>query len=130
VGFVVHKVALGQVFSEYFGFPCQSSFQQLLHSHPHLSSGAGTICQKWLQNKGLSPSPPALKKRKPTEALETLPSQSIKLVLHYFTADIKHILLSTAMATQLYISFPFESIDSKHDLQNAAPRIHKFVSCF
>jgi hypothetical protein len=24
------KVALGQVFSEYFGFPCQSSFHQLL----------------------------------------------------------------------------------------------------
>jgi hypothetical protein len=29
VGFVVDKVALGQVFSEYFGFPCQSSFHQL-----------------------------------------------------------------------------------------------------
>jgi hypothetical protein len=28
VGFVVDKVALGQVFSEYFGFPCQSSFHQ------------------------------------------------------------------------------------------------------
>jgi hypothetical protein len=28
--FVVDKVALGQVFSEYFGFPCQSSFRQLL----------------------------------------------------------------------------------------------------
>jgi hypothetical protein len=26
--FVVDKVALGQVFSEYFGFPCQSSFHQ------------------------------------------------------------------------------------------------------
>jgi hypothetical protein len=24
VGFVVDKAALGQVFSEYFGFPCQS----------------------------------------------------------------------------------------------------------
>jgi hypothetical protein len=24
VGFVLDKVALGQVFSEYFGFPCQS----------------------------------------------------------------------------------------------------------
>jgi hypothetical protein len=29
VGFVVDKVALGQVFSEYFGFPCQSSFHQI-----------------------------------------------------------------------------------------------------
>jgi hypothetical protein len=28
---MVDKVALGQVFSEYFGFPCQSSFHQLLH---------------------------------------------------------------------------------------------------
>jgi hypothetical protein len=45
VGFVVDKVALGQVFSEYFGFPCQSSFHQLLHNHHHLSSGAGTIGQ-------------------------------------------------------------------------------------
>jgi hypothetical protein len=26
----VDKVALGQVFSEYFSFPCQSSFHQLL----------------------------------------------------------------------------------------------------
>jgi hypothetical protein len=40
VVFVVHKVALGQVFSEYFGFSCQSSFHQLLHDHPHLSSYA------------------------------------------------------------------------------------------
>jgi hypothetical protein len=28
--FLVDKVALGQVFSEYFGFPCQYSFHQLL----------------------------------------------------------------------------------------------------
>jgi hypothetical protein len=49
VGLVVDKVELGQVFSEYFGFPCQSSFHQLLHNHPHLSSGAG-----------LSPAPPRI----------------------------------------------------------------------
>jgi hypothetical protein len=35
VGFVVDKVALGQVFSEYFGFPCQFSFHLLLHTHHH-----------------------------------------------------------------------------------------------
>jgi hypothetical protein len=35
VGFVVDKVALGQVFSAYFGFPCQSSFHQILHHHNH-----------------------------------------------------------------------------------------------
>jgi hypothetical protein len=44
VGFVVVKVALGQVFSEYFGFPRQFSFHRLLHTH-HLSTGAGTIGQ-------------------------------------------------------------------------------------
>jgi hypothetical protein len=43
--FVVEIVALEQVFSEYFGFPCQSSFNKLLHNHYHLSSGAGTIGQ-------------------------------------------------------------------------------------
>jgi hypothetical protein len=45
VGFVVDKVALGQVFSEYFGFLCQFSFHRLLHIHHHLPSGATTINQ-------------------------------------------------------------------------------------
>jgi hypothetical protein len=44
VGFGVDKVALGQVFPEYLGFPCQFSFHRLLHTH-HLSYGAGTIGQ-------------------------------------------------------------------------------------
>jgi hypothetical protein len=35
VGFVVDKVALGQVFSENFGFPCQFSFHKILHPHNH-----------------------------------------------------------------------------------------------
>jgi hypothetical protein len=43
MGFVVDKVALGQVFSGYFGFPYQSSFHQFLHNHHHPSSVAGTI---------------------------------------------------------------------------------------
>jgi hypothetical protein len=34
VGFVVDIAALGQVFSEYFGFPCQS-FHRFLHYHNH-----------------------------------------------------------------------------------------------
>jgi hypothetical protein len=34
MGYVVDKVASGQVFSEYFGFPCQNhSFHQLHHHH-------------------------------------------------------------------------------------------------
>jgi hypothetical protein len=44
VGFVVDKVALGQVFSEYFCFACQFSFHRLLHTH-RLSFGAGTVGQ-------------------------------------------------------------------------------------
>jgi hypothetical protein len=36
VGFVVDKLTVGQVFSEYFGFPCQSSFHQIHHPHNHL----------------------------------------------------------------------------------------------
>jgi hypothetical protein len=43
MGFVIDKVALGQVSSMYFGFPCQSSSHQMLHTH--LSSGAGKIGQ-------------------------------------------------------------------------------------
>jgi hypothetical protein len=64
VGFVVDKVALGQVFSEYFGFPCQSSFHRLLHNHHHLSTGAGTIGQQWptYQVDSVSPHPNKLKK--------------------------------------------------------------------
>jgi hypothetical protein len=59
VGFVVNKVALRQVFSEYFGFPCQFSFHQLLHIHHHLSSGFGTIGQLVADvPSGLSLTPP------------------------------------------------------------------------
>jgi hypothetical protein len=36
MGFVEDKAALEQVSSEYFNFPCQSSFHQLLHHHNHL----------------------------------------------------------------------------------------------
>jgi hypothetical protein len=40
------KVALGQVCSQYFGFPCnRRSLHQLLHNHPHVSSGEWTIGQ-------------------------------------------------------------------------------------
>jgi hypothetical protein len=36
VGFVVDKVALGHVFTEYFCLPSQFSFRQLLHNIYHL----------------------------------------------------------------------------------------------
>jgi hypothetical protein len=44
VGFVVDKVAVGQVSSEQFSFSRQFSLHRLLHTH-HLSSEAGTISQ-------------------------------------------------------------------------------------
>jgi hypothetical protein len=45
VGFVVDKAAIGEVFSEYFGFPCLA-FDRLLYTHHHPSSSrAGTIYQ-------------------------------------------------------------------------------------
>jgi hypothetical protein len=77
VGSVVDKVALGQVFSEYFGFPCQSSFHQLLHNHPHPSSGAGTIDQKWPQYKGHSPTPLAIKKYNKEQQILFMPVKKI-----------------------------------------------------
>jgi hypothetical protein len=62
MGFVVDKVALEQVFSEYFGFPCQFSFHRLLHTN-HLSSGAGTTGQLVADvPSGLSLTPPQEKK--------------------------------------------------------------------
>jgi hypothetical protein len=45
VEFVVDKVAPRQIFSEYFGFPCQFSFHRLLHIHHHKPSEAGTTGQ-------------------------------------------------------------------------------------
>jgi hypothetical protein len=39
------EFVVDRVFSEYFGFPCQFSFHRLLHTHHHLSSGAGTTGQ-------------------------------------------------------------------------------------
>jgi hypothetical protein len=65
VGFVVDKAPLGQVSSEYFGFPCESLYR-LLHSHHHHHhhhhhplSGTGTIVQRVADvPSGLSLTPP------------------------------------------------------------------------
>jgi hypothetical protein len=46
VGFVVGQSGTGPVFSEFFGFPWnRRSLHQLLHNHPHVSSGECTIGQ-------------------------------------------------------------------------------------
>jgi hypothetical protein len=58
------KVALGQVFSEYFGFPFQFLFHRLLHILHHLLLGAGTIEQLVADVPiGLSLTPPEESKK-------------------------------------------------------------------
>jgi hypothetical protein len=65
MGFVLDKVELGQIFSEYFSFPCQFSFHLLLHIQHHLSSGAATIGQLLADvPSGLSLTPPQETKEK------------------------------------------------------------------
>jgi hypothetical protein len=56
-------VAQGQVFSKYFGFPCQFPFHRLLHNHHHLSSGAGTIATMADVPSVLSLTPPRESKK-------------------------------------------------------------------
>jgi hypothetical protein len=61
MGFVVDKVALGQVFSEYFGFPFQ--LPNLLLNNCHPSSRAGTVGRIVADvPSGLSLTPPQEKK--------------------------------------------------------------------
>jgi hypothetical protein len=43
MGFVVDKVVLGRIFSEYFGFPYQSSFHQILHHHNHPEQSVAAV---------------------------------------------------------------------------------------
>jgi hypothetical protein len=45
VGFVMDEAVLGQVFSDFFGPPCQFSSHRLLQTRHHPSSGAGTVGQ-------------------------------------------------------------------------------------
>jgi hypothetical protein len=64
-------VALGLVFSEYFGFHCQFSFHHMLHIH-HLSSGAATIGQLVANvPSGLSLTPPQRNYLEEYEGAET-----------------------------------------------------------
>jgi hypothetical protein len=60
---MVDKVALGRVFFEYFGFPCQSSFHQILHHHNH--PGQATIGKSVAAvPSGPSWTPPPTKRKK------------------------------------------------------------------
>jgi hypothetical protein len=71
MGFMVDKVALGHIFSEYFGFPCQFLFHSLFHTHHHLSSGAGTVGQTVADvSSGLNLTPSENTKRKKKKGLK------------------------------------------------------------
>jgi hypothetical protein len=50
--FVVDKVALGYVFSKYFGFPCQFSFHQLLQKSSSII-GVKHNRPLWVEVQGL-----------------------------------------------------------------------------
>jgi hypothetical protein len=73
VGFVVDKVAMGQIFSECFDFPCQFSFHRLLHIHHYLSSGADTAGQLVAYvPSGLSLTAPQETKKKKIKSIEEM----------------------------------------------------------
>jgi hypothetical protein len=65
-GIWVDKVALGQVFSEYFSFPCQFEFHWQLHNHHNLLSGAGTVGQTMAAAVSVSPYEKNIKKYRPS----------------------------------------------------------------
>jgi hypothetical protein len=81
VGFVVGKAALGQVFSQYFGFLYQFSFHQLLHTN--LLSGAGTIGQI------VADVPSGLSLTPPHEIKKIIKKFPYTIDLDCFTVDMK-----------------------------------------
>jgi hypothetical protein len=82
VVFVVDKV----VFSEYFGFPRHLSFHRLLHTHHHLSSGAGTVGQLVADvPSGRSLTPPSETKHKHTHTHWTFYQFELDVVLFLTT---------------------------------------------
>jgi hypothetical protein len=86
VGFLVDKVALGQLFCEYFCSPCQFSFHRLLHIR-HLSSGAGTIGQLVADvPSGLSLTPPQETKKK---------KKNFPVKIHSVAAPTKYMIITS-----------------------------------
>jgi hypothetical protein len=54
VGFAVDNTALGQVFSEYYGVPCQA-FHRLLHTYHHPSSSGSAAASIIVKSVPLRP---------------------------------------------------------------------------
>jgi hypothetical protein len=89
-------MALRQVFSEYFGFPCQLAFHRLLHIHHILSSGTGTIGQLVADvPSGLSLTPPQETKKE----LTTLKSYKLSLRLRSRDQYMYSLFISTIRTT-------------------------------
>jgi hypothetical protein len=85
VGFVVDKAALGQVFSEYFGFPCQSFHRSLhYHNHPGLTQKA----IKWPQCRVDLIPPPTMHIKK--KRVQVCTSRSIHIFQTQFYVFLPH----------------------------------------
>jgi hypothetical protein len=98
MGFVVDKVALGQILSEYIGFPCQFSFHQILRTQ--LSSGAGTIGQ--------------LVGNVPSRLILIPPHEIKKKIIAYFTLSMNtiNVLYHIYFTKSNIVIFPVE-VDTK-----------------
>jgi hypothetical protein len=87
VGFVVDKVALGQVSSEYFGFPCQTLFIT-----PNSSQSPSPIIRDWYNrpSSGRSTQSPTLQIKKKTQT-------------HSSNLDISHVMSQLTCSDEMSI---------------------------
>jgi hypothetical protein len=105
VGFVVDKAALGQVFSEYFGFHCQSFHRSLhYHNHPGLISDRSV---EWT----LIPPPTMQIKKKLYKSIRWLFEDNS--LLHKYT-DIEFIFGSNPCIYRNVCSYGFLKINQWH----------------
>jgi hypothetical protein len=100
VGFVVDKVASGQVFSEYFGFPCRNcAFHQLLHPHNHPGQTRRGLAKSWSPVQGVLLTVLDLLNEMKLKVSWRLPRPKIGLQSHRKKKlDKKRVLISTALS--------------------------------
>jgi hypothetical protein len=83
VGFVVNKMALGHVFSKYFGFPYKSSLHEILHPNNHpgqVQQARSSRRAEWTQIG--HPLPCEFKKKNNIERLQTFEFGAITMLLN------------------------------------------------
>jgi hypothetical protein len=68
---MLDKVALRQVFSEYFGFPCQSSFHKIHHHHNHPGQVQQAIQWSTCRVHPVWTPPPTMRIKKKAHQLKT-----------------------------------------------------------